>query len=432
MTPPSSGGRLPLGALRGVFFGWWMVAGASFLNAVGGGIYFFGFSAFFLPLTEEFDADYGTISTVFGLSNLVQGGLLAPFLGTLIDRLGTRRIMVAGITLLGLAYVLISTAPNLALFYVFFVLMAAPGILMGTQWPASTAIANWFSRRRGRAFGIVNAGFGLGATVVIATNFLIASLGWRDAALIIGIFVLAVGYPLSALMRHRPEQHGMAPDGAAAPLGPISNEQAEQPAPPSDGDFSPKEALNSRAFWLLFLSFSLRSGVSGATWLHLIPLIVDKGFEAGEGALLLAVFGVTSIPFRIVAATLLDYFDKRYVAAFLSGVMALSTVALVRAESLWEVVLAVVLFAVGSGGTAGLLQPIGAAYFGRRHYATIMGYGSMVGVASLAGFPVLAGFLRDATGAYTVTLYALTGGAVLAAISMLLARQPDRTRSAVR
>ncbi len=409
-----------------VYFGWWLVGSATTLNVITGGVYYFGFSAFFLPLQDEFHASHGAVSLSFGLSNVVQGMIVAPFLGFFIDRLGPRKVLLFGIAVVGLGYMSLALANSLVMFYILFLGLVSVGV-SASQSPTAAAVANWFIKRRGTAFGVVNAGFGFGALAVVVTNFLIEQLGWRGAAAAIGIILWTVGFPLTALLRHRPEQYGMVPDGHAGASGayePKTSRKGKKRVEQIEHNFTLGEALHNRAFWLLFIGFSLRSGVSAGTSFHIIPAMHDKGFSADEAAALVGLFGVASIPFRLISGAMLDRFEKRYVAAVAVAIQGLAMVALVWASSLWQIVIALVLFSSGSGGTASLLQPIAGDYFGRKSYATISGVGSMISVVGMATFPTVAGYMRDATGTYTAGLLMFAVVSAAATAILMMAKRP--------
>ncbi len=198
-----------------VFYGWWIALGACASQAVNSGLFFTGFGAFFLPILNEFGTSRAALSGAVSLSR-VQTGILGPFEGWLVDRFGPRRVMYVGVTIMGTGYLLLALVGNLTLFYLVFVFGLAAGASLGFGPPPSAAVANWFRRKRGLAFGIYAAGTGVGALMVPGVAFLIAFFGWRGAAAALAFVVFALGYPLASMMRHRPEQYGMVPDGEPA------------------------------------------------------------------------------------------------------------------------------------------------------------------------------------------------------------------------
>ena len=292
-----------------MFYGWWIVFVAAFLGAIAGGTYFAGFTAFFLALIEEFDVSRGALSSVVSIGYLLTA-LTLPFQGYVTDRFGPRRVMYVGIAMMGLGFILISTAHSFILFAVYLIVFIPVGANMGLILPALTAIANWFNKRRGIAFGIALTGVGIGSALVVGTNYLVESLGRRGASVTLGFIVWGAGFPLASLVRTRPEQYGMLPDGAKQP------DEAGGPdvvATPMETDFTVREARRASAFWWMSLSFSLRSFVNVALAVHFIPAMQEKGFSSSTAAAMLGLLGFLGIASRIGNGLLADAVSKRLV-----------------------------------------------------------------------------------------------------------------------
>ena len=414
----------PLIDPRRIFYGWWIVFSASMLAALAGGVYFFGFTAFFLPLKEDLGVSRGTLSSIVAVASL-EGGVLGPLQGYMIDRFGPRRIMYFGVTAMGLGFILISTAQSIVPFAIYFILFIAVGAGMGMFSPAFAAVGNWFVKRRGTAFGITMSGFGLGAVLVIFTNFLVESLGWRGAAVTIGLVIWGVGFPLATLIRHRPEQYGMLPDGAQQPE-PSQDTPTRQET--DDADFTAKEALKTPAFWWLHLSFAGRTFIAAAVALHFIPAMESKDFSSGTAAALLSLFGIIGIPARLGVGVLGDFVDKRLVGGVMAGLMALSMLIFVWADALWQVILFIAIYAVSSGGGGSLMFAIRGDYFGRKAFATITGFGSSIMMIGSVLGPTFMGFSFDATDSYDLAFYVFSAVGAASAIAMLLAKRPYKVR----
>ena len=410
-----------------MFYGWWIVFVAMFLAAIASGSFFAGFSAFFLALIEEFDVSRGALSSVVSIAHL-QTALTAPFQGYITDRFGPRRVMYVGIAMMGLGFVLISTAQSFILFAVYLVVFIPMGAQMGFLFPALAAIANWFIKRRGIAFSIAMSGFGLGSALVIGTNFLIESLGWRGAAVTLGFIVWGVGFPLASLVRYRPEQYGMLPDGAKRP------DEASGPdvvATPLETDFTAREALRTSVFWWMNLSFSCRAFVNVALSVHFIPVMQEKGFSSGTAAALFGLLGFLTIASRIGNGLLADAVSKKLVGMCQSALMIVALLVFIWATSLWQIVMFVVLFALTIGGGGSLMHAMFAEHFGRKYFARISGFALTFVVIGSALGPAFAGFSFDATDSYDVAFYGLALAALVAAIAMLMTKRTSRRVDAV-
>ena len=405
-----------------MFYGWWIVFVAMFLAAIASGTFFAGFSAFFLSLIEEFDVSRGALSTVVSIAH-VQTALTAPFQGYVMDRFGPRRVMYVGIAMMGLGFILISTAQSFILFAVYLIVFIPMGAQMGCLFPVLAAIANWFVKRRGIAFSIAMSGFGLGSALVVGTNYLVESLGWRGAAVTLGFIVWGVGFPLASLVRYRPEQYGMLPDGAKRP------DEASSPdvvATSLETDFTVREALRTSAFWWMNLSFSCRSFVNVALGVHFIPAMQDKGFSSGTAAALLGLLGFLNIVSLLGSGLLVDAVSKRLVGTLQSALMIVALLVFIWATSLWQIVMFVVLYALTIGGGGSLLHAMLSEHFGRKYFARINGFALTIAVIGSALGPAFAGFSFDATDSYDVAFYGLALAALVAAIAMLMTKRTSR------
>ena len=402
-----------------MFYGWWIVFVAMVLAAISGGAYSDGFSAFFLSLVEEFDVSRGALSSVVSIGHLLTA-LTLPFQGYVTDRFGPRRVMYVGIAMLGLGFILISTAQSFILFAIYLIVFIPVGVQMGMILPALAAIANWFNKRRGIAFGIALTGVGIGAALVVGTNFLVESLGWRGAAVTLGFIIWGVGFPLASLVRARPEQYGMLPDGEKRP------DEASGPdvaATPLETDFTVREALRTSAFWWMHLSFSGRAFVHVALTVHFIPAMQDKGFSSGTAAAMLGLLGFLGVASRIGNGLLADAVSKKLVGMCQAALMIVAMLVFIWATSLWQIVMFVALFALTIGAGGSLRFAMLGEYFGRKHFATISGSGLTIVVIGSALGPAFAGFSFDATDNYDVAFYGLALAALVGAIAMLMTKR---------
>ena len=419
--PPQPAQPLTLFGTK-VFYGWWIVIAAFFVLALSG-FFMFGMGVFFLTLEEEFSAgNRGLISLALGIAPL-EGAIVGPFAGYLVDRLGPRRMMFAGITLLGSGFLLASTAQSMGVFVVYYLMMAV-GIGIGFVTPPITAIGNWFIRRRGLALGIASAGFGSGAALAIVVNLLIEAFDWRGAAVAIGIILMTLGYPLASIMRHRPEAYGMLPDGDVRPR--TSATASALAAPPAQRDYTAREALRTRVWWQFAIGFSLRNMLMSAFVIHFVPLLVSKDFSQSTGAVMLSMFGLMTVPWRLIGGFLADKVPHRFVAVVSVGMAALGMATLVHVSELWHVVLFLVLFSAGMGGSSSLYFAMQAHYFGRTSFATIAGFSHVISGISAMAATSMAGFTFDSTGSYSVAFYSFAVVAAIGATILFNTKPPKR------
>ena len=229
------------------FYGWYIAYGGALSNFVTIGIAAFSLTVFIGPLRDEMGWTAAAITFGFSLGTLEQG-LLAPFTGFLIDRLGPRKMAATGVVILACGLLLFSQARSLEVYYLASLLMAT-GNSIGSLMAFSAAVMNWFERKRARAMGVLNAGNGAGYFVVPIVALLVSWLGWRETLMIASAIVLIVGFPLALLLRDRPQPFGYLPDGE-----PPEDRSGAPLATPALTGYTVGAGLRIPAFYLLALA----------------------------------------------------------------------------------------------------------------------------------------------------------------------------------
>lgn len=424
-----------------IFYGWYIVAAGVVLSILTGGVYVYGFSTFFLPLTREFGWSRASLSGVISIARL-EGGVLSPLVGYLIDRFGPRRLMVVGITMMGIGFIILSRVNSLVMFYVVFILVVSGGSSFGTGTTVQTAVANWFIKKRSRAIGFLMSGFGLGGAITPLLVLLISNLGWRTAMAICGALIITVGLPLTMVIRHRPEDSGLLPDGEVRKEGELGDHnKAETEARVTHGhggfigrfredtrdiNLEPKDALKTQAFWFIALAFGLSMLTSGLITVHYIPfLVTDIGLSDGMAASVLAFHAVISVVARLGVGWIGDIINKRYPYSLCMWAQVVALLLLSNAHSLAMVMPAVVLMALAYGGPIPLRPAIQGDYFGRKNFATISGWLRIVDLPAIVAGPVFAGWVYDVTGSYSLGFMVVALTTAISGIAILFARRPE-------
>lgn len=410
-----------------IFYGWWIVIAGGLGMSIASGINFHGFGNFIIPLGREFGWSRTVISAVFSLARL-ESGLIGPLEGWAVDRMGPRKLMLVGLPLMGVGYIAMSRINSLLSFFLVFIFLITLGNSLGMSTPIAATVVNWFSRKRGLAFGIMWSGVGLGGVFVPALGWAVEEFGWRTASTIVGFFIIAVGVPIAMVMRHRPEPYGYYPDGVPPAGSAAPGDRARPAMPDLSRDFTARQALATSSFWYLALSITARSVVSGGIGLHLVPYFEGLGAAPVGAAALAGSVGLMSIPGRFGLSTLGDYLNRRYVMAASMGVMAVSIVFMARADTVSAVIPALVAFAAAQGGVSVIPQALIADYFGRRSYATIQGFRSSVQMGGIIAGPIISGYVFDRTGSYSDAFLGFSGAALVAIVLVLMAKPPGRAR----
>ena len=416
---------------REIFYGWWIVISSMVVLAVGAGIYWLGFGVFFLPLAVEFNSNRTVLSGAIALSQ-VEGGLLGPIGGYLVDRFGPRKIMFVGVSIMGIGFILMSMAKSLLAFYVVYLLLISVGMSIGIRVPGLVAPTNWFIKKRGIALGVSTSGVGLGGILVPILGWLVIEMGWRSTSVISGLFILAVGLPCAAVMRHRPEQYGLLPDGRIAKRidaenvldkTDVSSDTIDDPVE-EETSYTMMEAIKTPVFWLLSMVFGLRQLIIGAIGLHQVPFLIDIGINPQMAATVLGMTAIASIIGRLGFGWLADRIEKRYVMASTIILAGIGSFILANVTTWWHLVFFVFIYGVGWGGGATIMSVLRAEYFGRKAFGTISGMMDFVQMFGLVLGPIFAGFIFDTTNSYYIAFVTFAIAAACAGTIMIFLKPP--------
>jgi sugar phosphate permease len=344
--------------------------------------------------------------------------------------------MLVGVPLMGIGFILFSQVNSLLMLYLVYLLGIALGSGMGFATPVTAAVANWFYTTRGRAFGILWSGVSLGGGALVPlVSWIIDAHGWRTAAVVAGVLVLAIGFPIAAVMRHRPEQYGMLPDGARTGYSRKGTSQATESSEGQtgsvEGEFGALQALKMPAFWFLGISVSLRAAVTSGFAIHFVPMMTDRGMSLTLAGTLLGYVAGLSITGRFGLAWLGDTWDKRFLLAGTLLVTSITMIAMAYATGLVWVMVILVAYAAVYGGSTVLPLSLQAELFGRRAFATTRGLISTVQTGGMILGPILAGFVYDTTESYYWAFIVFASVSFLAMVLILGARRPSAIAHAV-
>jgi sugar phosphate permease len=386
-----------------IFYGWWIVAACFVICVTSGGLAVYGFTAYFDPIIAEFGWSYAAVSLAASLRG-AETGLLAPVLGFMVDRWGSKWILFAGSILTGIGLILVSLVTSLAQFYGAFVLVALATSFCGVG-VINPAINHWFNRNLGKATGILSAGFALGGLLVPVVFKLIDAYGWRESLVISGIGSLIISIPLTFVIKHKPEPYGYTPDGDPVPAVPKTPDTTihglDRVEP--EVNIGVTQAIKSRTFWHLTLAFTLQYAVVAAVLAHIMPFLNTINIDRQTASFFAGAIPVISVSGRLAAGWLTDKLSRKQVGVISFIVVTIGTFLFnyVTGSTLWLLVMAVILFSVGYGSANTLRVVMTREYFGRGRFATIFGF--LMGVLALGAMlgPVLAGLMFDLWKSYS-------------------------------
>ena len=425
--------RPPLRLPRGMFYGWVIVAVSFMGNWITAPLNPVVFSIFIVPMREDLGL------TIFALAwcitvRQISAGISAPFFGRLLDQHGTRWIglgcsLWAGACLIGISQardlqvggILI---PTVWVLYglCFLSGFSGFGVFGGGQILTGVPPANWFLAKRGRAVSFAAMGGGLGtASWVIISAALIPIIGWRASWLMDGLLIMAVLAPLyGILMRRRPEDVGLYPDGADEAPVQVTSAAAQAGGVRAETNFTLQQALRTPALWLVTAGFMLHAFGTNAILFLRVPYWSDLGVPLG-----IIGVAVATDPFAVMLCTLLfgflaERYPVRFITAFGGLARALSMVVLFLTQPFAGWVFAHnITWGVGSAGMGTGQNLLIPQYFGRMSQGAIRGFTAPIMIAAGAFSAPLASSLVE-LGLPERTVFVIAGLVMLVAGAIFL------------
>ena len=365
----------------------------------------FAFSVFLKPVSDDLGLSRGAFSSGVLLTNIMNA-VATPLVGVLVDRFGSRRVMLPGIALLAITVAALSQlqASPMAVFYLLFALVGVFGAAQTTV-PYAALITKWFDRDRGLALGVAMAGVGLGVVVVPQlAEWLIGAAGWRTAYVGLGaLIVLCAFVPVALCFREPPAiaQDARTREGAHAGL-------------------SAAEAFTgSWRFWVVSIGFFVGVVSINGTLAHLIPMLTDRGMAGGTAAAILSAAGVAMIIGRIASGWCLDRYHGPTVAIGFFILPAVGIAALSSGEMGLVPLLGALACGLGIGAQTGLQAYFVGRYFGLKAYGTIYGTSRALFLLGSGFGPFLAGLSFDLWQSYAPVLMAFAVALVTVAATFV-------------
>ena len=386
------------------FFYGWVVVAVCFVTMGLGVNARTAFSLLFPPILGEFHWPRGVTAGAFSFGFLVSAAL-SPSLGKLMDRHGPRVVMELGVALTaaGLLLAPLVRAPW-QLYLTLGVLVGGGSVCLGYTGQ-SLFLPNWFVRRRGLAMSIAFSGVGIGSIVLLPwLESLIAQSGWRSACTILGLMVLVLLAPLNLLLRRRPQDIGLAPDGDGAAAGNAARRSLTIVDPAWAAiDWTLARALRTARFWWVALGYFCALFAWYAVQVHQTKYLVEIGFGAANAAWALGFVSLAGIPGQIALGHLSDRIGREWVWTIGNLGFVLTYLSLLLLKETPSPLLLYLMVAAQGVLGYGLTSVIGAIpseIFEGRQYGTIFGTVMLASILGGAAGPWVTGALHDATGGY--------------------------------
>jgi sugar phosphate permease len=408
---------------RRIFHGWKIVGGAVAMQSLQSLLFWQAFGTYAALWMADFGWSRTTIAWAASLQR-TESGLLGPIHGWMLDRTSPRRVFVLGVVMMAAGLVGVAFVTNFTQFIVLYLIASIGSSLCG-MLTLMTVVVNWFDRYRARSMAAMQLGISLGSLALPALAWALVTYGWRPVSIASGLVVLAAGLPIARLLHRDPESRGLRPDGGAA---------GEAPAPTAPPATGPRllagGALRTRAFWLISTGHAAALAIMSAVGVHFVVYVTEVlGVGITTAATLVAVMTAASVVGQVVGGVAGDRVDKRWLAGGAMLAHALSMALLVSAGSMLAVMSAAVLHGLAWGVRGPLMGAMRADYFGRRAFASVMGFSSLVVMFGSVAGPLVIGLVADGTGSYAGAYVALAVVGLLGAAAFFALGRPDPERA---
>lgn len=415
------------------FFYGWVIVAVSFVTMGVGVNARTAFSLLFPPILEEFGWDRGVTAGAFSFGFLVSA-VLSPFIGRLMDRRGSRVVIEMGVATMTAGFLLAAFVRRPWHLYVTLgMLVGAGGNCLGYTAHA-LFLPNWFVRRRGLAMSVAFSGVGVGSIIVLPRlQTIIGRDGWRAACWALGILVLALLAPLNLLLKHRPDEIGLGPDGDRFSHDAVASSRTMNVVDAAwvAVDWTLVRALRTARFWWIVVAYVTGMFAWYAVQVHQTKYLVEIGFSPTDAAWALGFVSLVAVPGQVGFGHLSDRIGREWIWTVGSlGFAVCYLTLLLMARTPTPTLLYLMIASQGTLGYSltSVIGAIPAEIFEGRHYGTIFGTLMLASIVGGAAGPWVTGALHDATGSYTLAFSIAIGCSVISALAIWLAA-PRKVRA---
>ncbi len=406
------------------FYGWVVaIAGMVILFTYNSATNTFG--VFLKPLVEEFSSSRAIISGAVS-TRAFFNGILAIVVGVLIDKFGSRKILLICISLFSLGLLLLSTASSIWQVYLYFGFLVGIGSSAFYTATIST-VARWFGEKSTTALAILTSGYGLGAVITPPLlSLILINFGWRLGFVILGLLVLFISSLALIWLRPAPEQSDYLPHDNTTVRIENNINLASGSTAIEHNDFAFREALYTRSFWFLFAIFVIYALSYQMLMTHIVANATDVGIKITLASFALTWIGISSIIGRLLAGVIASRIGSKAVLTFGFIICVPVLLWLTVADEAWQFYVISAVFGLGHGTTAPLIPNITTVYFGKKSIGSLVGAQSLAySIGNMVG-PFLAGYIYDVTHSYSWAFSIAAMTMVLGSIISVLLKPPKK------
>jgi len=414
------------------FYGWAATAVAALVFFIVSGLVIFPFGVFLPSICEAFSWSRVVVSGALTVL-LAMMGLVAPLAAGFISKYGARRAIIFGNLLAAVGLFFLAYHSAVWQLYILYGGFTGVGLGFGGLLATTTIANNWFVKKRTLALGIIVAASGVGGMVLVpAVQMVITWAGWRSAYLFSAAAMLVFGVIIpGVLIRNKPEDLGQQPDGprAVTPSVPVPETGAKK-LYQTPVDFTLKEAMQTRALWLVIALFAGFTFAMSMVMAHQIAFLTDLGIGAGISASILGLRAGAGTVGKLGAGFLGLRFNVRPLIVVTMVLMTIGMTLIFFAGYLPVAFTHALILGIGYGGVGVAVTGLMPAYFGSGHYPEIFGFSLPFTTVLGALGALVAGGIYDLPGSY-VPAFSFAVAVLLAGLVCILLARPPRHPSLV-
>lgn len=391
-----------------IYYGYWIVVAGFVTQFVAVGMANYVVGSFMIPMTEEFGWTRAEFTASRSIGQVVMA-LTGFAIGTQIDRFGGRPFIIAGSFVLAGATYSLASISTLVQWWVINGLILTMGAAMIGNLVINVSLGKWFVEWRGRAVAIAGMGISLGGIVLppIAT-WLVDIYGWRESWRILGIATVLVTLPMAALVKRRPEDYQLHPDGKSQEE--IDSGHGAAAKADFEKSMTRAQAMRTSSFYLLVLAFGLFQISITTMLIQTIPLMTDAGYSRLVASTMISIASVPAFLSKPFWGSLIDKYNPKKLAAIgamISGASVILIVISVATQLDVLVYTGFLIMGIGWGGLLPLQEVIWASAFGRRYLGSVRSTAMPFTFGMSALGPVLVAYYYDVAGNYDLALIAM-------------------------
>ncbi|MEC8945962.1 MAG: MFS transporter [Chloroflexota bacterium] len=406
------------------FYGWWIVLAAILCQFASMSVGQAVIGVFMNPVID--DLGWKVWEFTLGSSLAVGAGAISAMVaGRIVDSKGPRPLILIGSVVSGICLFLLSLQSNLFVFLALYSIAGLVGWNFFGPPVINATLSKWFIAQRGWALSLGSIGISLAGLITpFLMTVVVDSFSWRTGYTTLGISVVVLLIPIAFVMRRRPEDYGLQPDGKVLANGSPQDTKINQIEGTS---LTVNEAIRTKSFWSLVFGFGLIMGALMSVLIHAIPFTVESGFSRTIAAAAITVNGVGNLSGKFFWGYALQRFDPRKLVFLAYSLSALGVALMLSTPNNLNITIlfsAFFLYGLGFGGTIPLSQFLWAKYFGRTHIGAINGVAHPMTTLSTALAPVLVGYGYDVYQTYLPAFILIICAYILGAFIVLISKEP--------